>query len=191
MSDWKDFKMGFRHPFGVHAKELPQDILSRKKGEVERNGWTLWSFRAKNFEIWHEELEAANPPSVFVFCLGNGGDPGGEKRECTELRYVNESSWKDIPKAIKVPHPFNSEQEAGAFVVERVEYPIRSFSPPAVEWFSFGKREWQDGIKGAWGMQPYPTRGEYLIRPGKTYRMHKEIHAILKLKYPYLAYVRI
>jgi hypothetical protein len=194
VSDWKDFKIGFRHPFGPHAGELRDGILPRKKDEVKRNGWTLWSFRSKNLENWHRELIAANPPSVFVFRLGkNASDPSGSRGECAKFRYVDESDWEDIPQAIKVPHPFKpGEREASAFVVERVEYPIPSFSPPAVMWFYERKRSWEDGIEGRPGvMLPYPTKGEYLIRPGGTHRMQKEIHAILKLKPPYLAYVGI
>jgi hypothetical protein len=79
--------------------------------------------------------------------------------------------------------------EASAFIVERVEYPIRSFSPPSVEWFYEKKRIWKNGIEGRPGvMLPYPTMGEYLIRPGGTHRM-QQISAVLKLKPPYLAYV--
>jgi hypothetical protein len=194
LSDWEDFKMGFRHPFGPHAKEVPDDILLRKKGEVERNGWTLWSFRSnKKLETWNQELIAANPPSMFVFCMGmKTRDPGGSKDHCTKFRHVNASGWEDIPHTIEVPHPFKpGEREAAAFVVELVEYPIRSFSPPAVMWFHEKMHRWEDGVEGAWGTQPYPYQGETLIRSGGTQRMGNDVHAILKLKPPYLAYVRI
>jgi hypothetical protein len=195
-SNWIDFKMGFRHPFGRHADEAPEDILPRKTDEVENNdGWTLWSFRYKKLEAWYQELIAATAPSVFVFCgtWEKTRDPGGLKEYCTQFRYVGSNEWQSVPQAIKVPHPFSrrGEREASAFVVETVEYPIRSFSRPFVEWFYEKGRIWRDGVEGARGvMHPYPTKGEYLIRPGGTHRMH-QVGAILKLKYPYLAYVRI
>jgi hypothetical protein len=60
-----------------------------------------------------------------------------------------------------------------------------------VEWFYEKKRIWRNGVEGARGvMLPYPTQGEYLLRPGGTHRMH-QVSAILKLKRPYLAYVGI
>jgi hypothetical protein len=206
MSDWEDFKLGFWHPFGPHGGELSKEILPRKKRETEKNGWTLWSFNYTELEVWHGELTATDPPSVFAFCSNskNSSDPGGagtknKTRCCTQFKFVGpDEHWQPVPDAIKIPHPFKpGEHKASAFVVERVEFPIQSFSPVPVEWFSRRNRRWNQGVvigrgarRGTTLPWPNPSRPELLIRPGGAYPM-REVSAVLKLKEPYLAYVRI
>jgi hypothetical protein len=63
---WETFEYGFWHPFGQHGRETPSDIINRKCREIERNGWTLWSFQYRTPER-HREMSGVRG-SVFVFC---------------------------------------------------------------------------------------------------------------------------
>ncbi|MGD1004657.1 MAG: hypothetical protein ABR887_04480 [Methanoregulaceae archaeon] len=61
----KKFEIGFWHPFGVHAKESRDEILSRKLQELKSNGWTFWSFQyRKTLEKWYENKK--NKPLVDI-----------------------------------------------------------------------------------------------------------------------------
>lgn len=103
-----------------------------------------------------------------------------------------------MPHSIKVPHPFKpGKHYASAFVVEHVEYPIQSFSPPSVEWFYKKEHRWRQGfvLRRATATRraitlSYPPQGEFLIRPGGTHPM-RDVSAVLKLRWPYLAYAGI
>jgi hypothetical protein len=186
--DWEDFDLGFWHPFGWHGHESPDDIINRKRLETESNGWTLWSFQyRKMLDDFFRELSSAKPKRVVVFCSrGNGAvDPAAntESRtiDCGRYRFVDESGWRPIPGAIRVPHPFRPEKIlASAFVVDRVYHPIGSVRRPAVEWYSLNN--------GPWRQERIPTRGEYLIRRGGKVPM-REVKAVLCLRSPYLALV--
>jgi hypothetical protein len=52
--NWADFELGFWHPFGSHGRESPEDIISRKRSETDKNGWTLWSFQYRRPEALDE-----------------------------------------------------------------------------------------------------------------------------------------
>ena len=39
------FQIGFWHPFGPHAGESAEEIITRKRHEIEKNSWTIWSFQ--------------------------------------------------------------------------------------------------------------------------------------------------
>src|SRR5215813_9924253 len=91
---WADFEFGFWHPFGQHGRESPLGILRRKRGEAERNGWTLWSFQYRTPETlaaWHRELSSASGP-VLVFCSRgisaiDPDRPGGQATTSDCVRY--------------------------------------------------------------------------------------------------------
>src|SRR5205809_481944 len=190
---YKDFKIGFWHPFGPHGRETTQEILNRKRKESDNNGWTLWSFQRRTqatLDCWQREL--ASVEQVFVFCSDGQGavDPardgnGSQPLDCKYYRFAEGSAapWHPMPPGVRVPHPFRPGQtEALAFVVQQITYPVESFDLPALEWFS--------RTQGGWRQRPLPTRPEYLIRPGGTFPMRK-VSAVLQLKPPYLSVVTI
>jgi hypothetical protein len=53
---WDDFQMGFWHPFGPYTARSPVSILQWKRDEIERHGWTFWSFANSNVNQWVELL---------------------------------------------------------------------------------------------------------------------------------------
>jgi hypothetical protein len=178
-----DFRVGFWHPFGPHGREDAEDILARKRREIDENGWTLWSFQKRDLDAWWREILAASPGPVYVFCSEGAGavDPANEPTACTRYRLIGDSAWQPLPTAIRVPHPFRrGATEASAFVVQQVIYPVGSLELPMVEWWS----------KGLWRRDRTPTRGEYLIRRGEGEAMRR-VRAILLLKDPYLAEVSL
>ena len=181
------FRIGFWHPFGPHSNEAAEEILARKTRESEANGWTLWSFQYRRMlGDWYRKLMSAGPEKVFVFCSSGGGsDPfrrgrGTRVINCRTYCLVGEMLWRPMPDGIRVPHVFPpGKRLASAFVVRRITLPIEAFEPAAVEWYS---------RSGAWRQDRVPTRGEYLIRPGRGERM-REVRALLELRPPYLALV--
>ena len=183
--------MGFWHPFGTHGGESRDDILRRKSREIAANGWTLWSFKFRNtISDWLRYL----PPSsslnpVYAICSDSEGtaiDPRGEVAYARQYRYSENVSWKEIPAAIAIPHPFGEKNRASAFIVKRILFPLQSCNATLrVEWYSATVRAWKkDGIeKYSDGL---PTRTEILVRKGGNTRLRKA-YALLELVYPYVA----
>ena len=177
------FEIGFWHPFGPHAGETAEQIIKRKRIEISKNGWTLWSFQFRNtLRTWFREIEKLKPDSVLVFCSqGNGArDPIGEPKHCNYYMPVDESVPKEIPVYIKVPHPMGQRTKGSAFIVKNIIYPTKKYETTTIEWFKDGQ----------WHTTELPTRPEYLIRPGNGAPMRPN-RAILELEYPYLAEVGI
>src|SRR5258708_23634418 len=115
--NWEDFELGFWHPFGSHGRESPEDIISRKRSETDKNGWTLWSFqyrRPEALDAWYRELSFAKPRGpVVVFCsMGHSAidpdRPGALTRtaDCIRYRVISDRSWRAVPLLIRDPHPF-------------------------------------------------------------------------------------
>ncbi len=181
---YTNFEIAFWHPFGPHAGEATEQIIERKRAEIQANGWTLWSFQFRRMlGAWHDELSVAERNEVFVFCSKgtNAVDPAGEPTECRSYRFVGEEEWRPMPRGVRVPHPFRRGKKlasASAFVVRRVICPVERFQQSA-EWFS---------KKGVWCQSSIPSRGVYLIRPGSTMPM-RNVGTVLELKPPYLAVV--
>jgi hypothetical protein len=183
------FEVGFWHPFGPHGRETTEQILERKRQEIQANGWTLWSFQYRRPEVldeWYYCLSSVSGSKAVVFCSHSpeAVDPACvgntvEISDCQSFRFIGETGWKEWPNQIRVPHPFRGKKkQASAFVSERIIYPVTEFIPSPVEWLS----------KGQWRQDRVPTRGEYLIRRGGLITMRK-IGAVLELCPPYLAVV--
>jgi hypothetical protein len=180
MYDNAAFQIGFWHPFGPHADETAEEIIERKQNEIEKNGWTLWSFQFRNdLALWHQEIVKANPSQVLVFCSQGKGasDPKGVRQYCNYFIPMGQVAPMPIPTVIKVPHPMGTRTNGSAFIVKKVIYPVepRSIS---VEWLK----------KGKWQTASLPTRPEYLIRAGSGQPM-RPFRAVLELQAPYLAEV--
>jgi hypothetical protein len=178
--DFQAFQIGFWHPFGPHAGESVEQILDRKSEEIKTNGWTLWSFQhRKTLEAWHDEIVSNCPESVFVFCSAGKGSkvPTSNTMDSHSYRLVGENDWRRV-QGFRVPHHFQYTL-ASAFIVHRIFYPLTKCELPTIEWFK----------DGAWQRRTLPTRPEYLIRRGGHLRMPR-IRAVLKLKAPYLAFLR-
>ena len=110
------FEFAFWHPFGPHAGETMEEIIARKRAEIEVNGWTLWSFQFRPMlEDWHRELSAAERNEVFVFCSEGRGasDPASTPIECKSYRFVGEEDmeWRPMPKGVRVPPSLSPRQE--------------------------------------------------------------------------------
>jgi hypothetical protein len=185
---YSNFAIAIWHPFGPHGLETVDQIIERKRQEIESNGWTFWSFQYRRPEVldeWSSHLASSGGPNPFVFCSNSPSavDPAQtgtpvETTECQSYRFASETQWQSWPKNVRVPHPFRGKRrQASAFVVHRIVYPLEPFSLPPVEW-----------SKGDWQAARVPTRGEYLIRRGGSNSMRR-VRAILELRAPYLATV--
>jgi len=176
------FTIGFWHPFGPHAGETTQEIILRKRGEIQNNGWTLWSFQFRNtLELWYQEIKKANPEHVLVFCSEGKGarDPMGTPRLCNYFLPVGELTPRKIPAAIQIPHPLGTRTKGSAFIVKNIISPVDSEAIP-IEWFKGGQ----------WQTTQLPTRPEYLIQPGHGLPVRRYC-AVLELQVPYLAEIGV
>lgn len=183
------FSVAIWHPFGPHGREGVEEIIARKRREIDTNGWTFWSFQNRRPEVleeWHRLLTAADASKGFAFCSHSPEaiDPAEagvpvDATECRSYCFAGQGEWQALPIGVRVPHPFRGKKrEASAFVVKRVIYPIEEFSLPAVRWLSNG--EWQE--------PRIPTRGEYLVCRGGSVPMRR-VRAVLELRAPFLATV--
>lgn len=176
------FEIGFWHPFGPHAGETTEEILDRKRNEIEANGWTLWSFQFRNtLALWCQEIEKVHPAHVLVFCSDGRGaqDPMGVPRLCNYFLPIGETTPRNIPAAVHIPHPLGTKTRGSTFIVKNIITSV-DCDPTPIEWLKGGQ----------WQTSPLPTRPEYLIRPGAGQPMRK-YRAILELKAPYLAEVGV
>jgi hypothetical protein len=65
-----NFEVGVRHPFGPHGRETVEQIIQRKRREIDANGWTLWSFQYRRPEVleeWSRRLSETKSPIAFLF----------------------------------------------------------------------------------------------------------------------------
>jgi hypothetical protein len=122
--NWESFGFAIWHPFGSHGRELPHDILNRKRGEIERNGWTLWSFQfRKILDEWYRQIGSAKHQKIVVLCSRgtHAVDPDrpdtlSRAVDCTRYRLVNEMNWRHVPTTIRVPHPFRPGKQIASAV---------------------------------------------------------------------------
>jgi len=177
-------EIGFWHPFGPHGGETAEQIIKRKKEEIEKNGWTLWSFqnRKNTHNIWLKNIIENNPINILAFCSAGKGsqEPKGETKEYRHYKPAGEDSLKEIPSDILVLHPSN-KMEGSAFIVKNIIFPAGRSNKTNIEWLQ---------INGQWRNDRIPTRGEYLIKIGQGQPMGN-YRAILELQYPYIAEVKI
>src|SRR5262249_30951008 len=128
------FGIGLWHPFGPHAGETADQIIDRKRGEIEINGWTLWTFqyrRPEVLEAWQRALSANSLPRL-VFCSNSKGakdpDDGASRVVTIDSRSyleIGEATRRSIPVGVRVPHPFRKgKTQASAFVVKRIIHPV-------------------------------------------------------------------
>jgi len=176
----------FWHCFGIHAGEKPDEIIDRKRREIDATGWTLWSFsgkRPQTVELWTSEIHSPQQSPVLALCSKsrNAVDPKGAPAYAREFKNVEQQSWQSIPESIKVPHPFGSKAIASAFRVSKVLHATEITIPSQFEWLCVGDNAWRtDGV---------PTRGEYLLRPGKGTTL-RPVCAILELQEPFIVEIR-
>ena len=156
--NWNDFTIGFWHPFGTHAGESRDQILARKQLEIDRNGWTLWSFQyRKTLDAWRNMLPDSKP--VYVLCSDspNAVDPQTRPQVSRSYRTDSGASMQPIPVAISVPHPANARGLGSAFIVDEIIVPGTHGKNP-----DFGIC-WRQTASNQWRSNALPTRGEYLI----------------------------
>jgi hypothetical protein len=183
MSLLDNFSIGFWHPFGPHAGETAEEIIARKRDEIDANGWTFWSFQMRRtLSSWHNEIMLTKPQKVLVFCSEGKGasDPSGAVEYGSSYCMIDDDSWQAVPSAIKIPHPIGKKYEASAFVVADIVHPIKAIELFPAQWHTLNGGPWRDDI--------IPTRGEYLIRRGGSLNIRR-YRAVLVLKAPYLAVV--
>ena len=183
-----DFDMGFWHPFGPYAGLSAESILKWKSEEVERHGWTIWSFARSFPEHWVKQLEGATG-TVKVLCSHSPNaqdpDPSATESLASHYRFHCDPLWTQMPmpEIMKVTNPFKRSDRATGFRVNRIEV----FSEPVaprfnIKWYCKKDNDWRSIGK-------LPTRGEYLIRRGGEVAL-RNVRAALTLGRPYIVDIK-
>jgi hypothetical protein len=186
-AELESLDIGFWHPFGAYTGLSASEILEWKSSEVERFGWTLWSFvHSSSASAWLAHLQGVKGP-VYALCshspAARDPDLSRGSHRASHFRYIGSSEWQSMPEPelMKVTNPFKRNGLALGFRVDRV-LPMSPVVPPfKVEWYSRSESRWRS--------DPLPTRGEYLIRRGGAASL-RPICALLQLAEPYLVELR-
>lgn len=132
---WEQFRAGFWHPFGAYTGQSAKGVLDLKGGEVERYGWTFWSFAySSSAGAWLKHLQGTKR-SVWALCSHSPSARGPDINKGTLLashfRYLGEDQWLPMPDPglMKVTNPFKRRGLALGFKVSRV-MPIEPVVPP-------------------------------------------------------------
>ena len=180
---WSKFKLGFWHPFGAYTGLSADQILDRKAREIDRHGFTFWSFvHSKSADTWLAELADARGP-VYALCSHSPGardpDPHQGALLASHYRRLGGVVWSPMPNpnVMNVTNPFKRRGMALGFKVRRVITVEPMVPPIGIEWFS--------RADGTWNQGSLPTRGEFLLRRGGSHRI-RPIRAVLELEAPYL-----
>jgi hypothetical protein len=181
---WESLEFGFWHPFGPYTGLTVDQILDWKRSEVERFGWTFWSFAySPSAADWLDILANRRGP-VYALCSFSTGarDPDVHRgtRLATHYRSIPETEWHPMPdpELMKVTNPFRRRGRALAFKVGRVLELPPQVPPFCIDWYSRTKKVWRS--------DRLPTRGEFLIRRGGPVPL-RSVCAALELVEPYLA----
>lgn len=187
---WNDLHFAFWHPFGPYCGLTEEKVLNWKRSEVERHGWTFWSFAyARTAEKWHQLLLGQDHP-VHVLCsfspTATDPFPDTKPPRATHYRFLNDPpGWEPMPtgdRSMFVTNPFKRQGLATAFKVTRVDLVEPPVAPNVmVEWYARGK--------GEWSSHRLPTRGEFLVRRGGSASL-RTVCAVLEISPPYLAVLK-
>ena len=180
----------FWHPVGPHGGETLDQIHDRKARDVEKYGFTLWSFApatALRVYAWRAELRRADVDACRVLCCGNATrDPS---LTSGEVRWLTEYS-EDLLVWKKLPHPrmtsYHREPTkagfvASAFYVTSIEKPRAKVARPD---------RWFRANNGAWERSQLPTRGEYLVRAPRVGNEWTDLRLLLSVVAPYVVWLR-
>src|SRR5262245_43024034 len=184
---WESFQLGFWHPFGPYTGLSTEEVLERKRREVEANGWTFWSFAYTPTAAAWLELLTSFSGRVFAFCSASPGakDPDIHRGglSASHYQYFSDDLWQEMPPpdVMNVTNPFKYSGRALAFKVRRVISLPAVVPPLTIEWYSRSEQRWRS--------DRLPTRGEFLIRRGGSLPPRR-VCALLELAEPYLAVLR-
>lgn len=178
----------FYHPVGCHSGERLEEIVYRKKIDIEKYGYTLWSFAKVNpirANKWKSLLLNNFQEECDVICCGNNtkdpltsGEPYWIKEYSTDL--IN---WEKVPDKMTSYQRFPKDNKpvASAFIVDKIELGNKMIEKPK-SWFMMKEDRWEEE-------QSIPTRGEFLIKyPDDGFS--RLVKLILKIHYPFLTWLR-
>lgn len=181
----------FWHPVGPHAGEDLNAIVERKRKEISRHGYTLWSFapaRRERVEAWRAQLRDYGQRECLAVCCGDATrDP---MRDQGAVHWASEASedldtWSSLPSRNMTSYhraPNRDGIAACAFVVEAIEAPDGLRVGRPASWFRAADEAWASG--------PVPTRGQYLIRMPRPDQGGRSVKVVLYLRSPFVVWLR-
>ena len=185
--------VAFWHPVGPHGGESFDDIIRRKRTEIDAHGYTLWSFAAGGtgrVEAWRRELRGRSLVSCSVVCCGaTTKDPHLGSAET--VPWMTESSadartWVPIPGRITNYHrpARRNGIVCSGFVVEAIEAPRSMCVARPTRWLRMQANE------GRWESSRLPTRGEYLTETPEETAKGPAVRLKLTVRDPFVVWLR-
>lgn len=179
----------FWHPVGAHSGESFSEIIDRKKNEILKYGYTIWSFApiSKNRDFfWRKELSSIN--EIDVLCSGgNNKAPGNNNSSPIWMKEysIDMNTWNKLPENITSYHkgPNKNGIVASGFYVKEINTKTIYFKRPKI---------WLDQ-DGKWINSEMSTRGEFMIKSpevGSLTEKYSNIVCQLLLIKPFFVWLR-
>ena len=176
--------MAFWHPVGAFSGESLLEIIDRKTREINKYGYTLWSFAAakqERIEQWRQEL---NKQECSIIGTGiKTKDPNPHSETWAIESSDNLSKWNKIPE-ITSYHKRAGKNGilASAFVITKVQTPNLLVERP---------NNWFRSSDGIWiNDHNVPSRGQYLIKDPKFGTGKFLVRVLLETTFPYVVWLK-
>ena len=182
----------FWHPVGSHAGESLDEILIRKRKDIKRFGFTLWSFapaRPERVFAWRNELWRLGQEQCVAVCCGDSTtDPYTGLAPVTWGTEDSDDldSWTPMPCPRMTSYhrgPRKNGLVASAFIITSIEVPPSERVERPRQWFRAQHGCWEEE-------STVPTRGEYLIRKPTATERGPLVQAVLTVQRPFVVWVR-
>ena len=178
----------FYHPVGSHSGEGFFEIVNRKREDIKKYGYTLWSFSkvgVDRLRLWKDCLKGNGQEECDVICCGkNSKDPLVSGKPYWVKEYSNDLNiWNKVPDKMTSYQKFpkNDNPIASAFLVYDIKDGGFEIEKPKT-WFMSNSEKWESE-------QSIPTRGEYLIYYPEIGKGRK-VKIILKTREPFIVYLK-
>jgi hypothetical protein len=84
---------------GWHAKESPEDIVRRKREDVEKVGRTVWVYQSWKARVREVQRFGSAYPNPTVYFLEGGAFPAATAQQALQMS-PDESRWESLLKGI-------------------------------------------------------------------------------------------
>jgi hypothetical protein len=84
---------------GWHAAESPEDIVQRKRKDVETVGRTVWVYQSWKARVKEVQAFGTAYPNPTVYFLEGGAFPAGTAQQALRMS-PDQSNWEPLPKGM-------------------------------------------------------------------------------------------
>jgi len=189
-NDFSAYPFVFWSPVGPHCGESVTDIFARKTEEINKVGFTLWSFSKLSIDRVNTIRRELGGNHCYVFCVYNkkNRDPAksGDKTHWANQISPNKLQWLNIPHGVETGHPSIDSDgiTSSAYVVKSIKLINDKIVFPA-DIFLLKQNKWESQC----GLGRF---GQKFLRYNQNAKERKSkcLMAIMRLEYPYVVWCR-